>query len=279
MLIKFEEEEEISYPYKPITITYKKNQYLIVPDFFKKISKVTFEGKEYSPSIVPEWLPFSIILLNDRNTSDYEKYLKVMTQKTRLKIGSFKKKIRNYIMVYHKIIPECPYSPRFYMYSFDIRIKDLNADFRDIVIKDRLNKIFGIYYYHEVIEDRYRFHFIPISLIISIIEGGNLKVISLPFKREPILKIGKNLVSEGKIFNNNLRMKVPVDINLMIEGKLGDEEVVSYKSSLEKYNYYEIVSVNVRNEEFIFKKGLQDKFSSMTGNKKLYDNYLKLLNF
>ena len=39
MFIQFEEEEIISYPYKPITITYQKRSYLIVPDFFKKISK------------------------------------------------------------------------------------------------------------------------------------------------------------------------------------------------------------------------------------------------
>ena len=40
MFIHFDEEDPISYPYKPLSITYQKRSYLIVPDFFKKISTI-----------------------------------------------------------------------------------------------------------------------------------------------------------------------------------------------------------------------------------------------
>ena len=271
MFIHFDEEDPISYPYKPITINYQKKGYLIVPDFFKKILKVTIKGSIFEPIIVPQWLPFSIFLLEEDMTGTYNKFLKLLTKKTKLKVGSYKQKIRNCMITYHKIIPECTNSPRYYMYSFDILINKLKTELSEIVIKDKFNKLFGIYYYHEKIDNNYRFHFMPISLLLGIITGSNSQIISLPFKKEKINKIGKNNVINGEIFNHNLKMHLPVDINLQIEGKLEKKENVTYKDKTERYQYYLLEDY----ENFIFKNGKQKSFSSMNGNQTVYNNYLK----
>ncbi len=176
------------------------------------------------------------------------------------------------MITYHKIIPNCSNSPRFYLYSFDIKILRLEKEFNDIVIKDKFNKIFGVYYYHEKIGDFYRFHFIPISLIIGIISGSNKMIISLPFERQEIKKIGKNNVNNGDIFNYNLKMNLPVDINLLIEGNINNKENVTYKNKSVRYQYYILDEIN----NFIFKKGKHDKFSSMDGNNEIYQDYLKI---
>ena len=273
MFIHFNQEEPISYPYKPITITYQKRSYIIVPDFFKKISKVTTSGSDYEPLIVPQWLPFSIFQLKEEISGEYDKFLTLITKNTKLKIGNYKKKIKNCMITYHKIIPDCINSPRFYLYSFDVKISQLEKSFNEIVIKDKFNKIFGVYYYHEKIGNFYRFHFMPISLIIGIIAGSNDKIISLPFERQPIKKIGKNNVNNGDIFNYNLKMNLPVDINLLIEGNINNKETVTYKDKSARYQYYLLDEY----DRFVFKKGKQDKFSSMDGNKETYLDYLKII--
>jgi len=272
MFIHFEEEDPISYPYEPITLNYKKQAYLIVPDFFKKISKVTIEGSIFEPLIVPQWLPFTIFSLGKDMVGTYNKFLTLITKNTKLKIGSYKKKIKNCMITYHKIIPDCSNSPRFYLYSFDVNCKLLRNDFTNIIIKDKFNKLFGIYYYHEKINEFYRFHFMPISLIIGIISGNNDKIISLPFERQKIIKLGKNNVVNGDVFNYNLKMNLPVDINLLIEGNIDDKENVVYKDKSVKYQYYLLEEY----ENYIFKKGKQDKFSSMDGNTDIYQDYIKI---
>ena len=187
---------------------------------------------------------------------EYDKFLTLITKNTKLKIGKYKKKIKNCMITYHKIIPDCLNSPRFYLYSFDVKISKLNNDFNEIIIKDKFEKLFGIYYYHEKIGDFYRFHFAPISLIIGIISGSNDKIISLPFERQKIIKIGKNNVNNGDIFNYNLKMNLPVDINLLIEGKINNSETVIYKDKCVKYQYYLLSEY----DKFIFKKENKKNF-------------------
>ena len=272
MIIEFEKNEIISYPYKPVFINYKKHKYMIVPDFFKKISKIIILEKEYIPTIVPEWLPFSIFLLDDNYKHTYDKFLKILTQNTKLHIGDYENKIKNCMITYHKIIPDCKNSPRFYLYTFDVPIKVLE-EFKEIMIKDKNNKLFGVYYYHEKIEDVYRFHFLPISLILSILAGGNKDVISLPFEKKKVEKIGKNIVTNKEVFNANLKMNLPVDINMMIEGKLTESEKVKYSDIETRYNYYKISNY----KEFVFKKGKQYNFSSEDGNNDTFRTYLKCL--
>lgn len=275
MEITFNDESILSYPFQPVIIEIDKISYLIVPDFFKKISHVTFDDIDYIPSIVPEWLPFSIVTLNKGNYKSFKKFLKIITTKTNVYVGNKRKGINNSILTnYHKVNPKCPGSPRYFTYSF--QFNDIsNITERLNVIKDNQNKLFGIYYYHEKIsEGNFKFHFIPISLFINIIEGGNTKVISLPFKNKKVYKIGKNKIVMDAIYNNNMRVDIPVDISLLIDGKLENNEIIKYNDCVERVKYYHLDKF----EKYSFNKGEIEGFiSSMDGNKNLYQEYCKLI--
>ena len=78
-------------------------------------------------------------------------FLTLITKIQNSKLENAKKKLPSMI-TYLKIIPDCLNSPRFYLYSFDVKISKLNNDFNEIIIKDKFEKLFGIYYYHEKIE-------------------------------------------------------------------------------------------------------------------------------
>lgn len=274
MFIHFKNENILSYKYEPIIISVQKNIYIIVPDFFREISHITFDGNEYKPSIVPEWLPVSIFKIDKTDRHVYDKFLKITTSNTKIVIDDYEEKISTEMNIYHKIIPQCRNSPRFLTFSFDIQKEIINDSFTKTMLKDNSNKLFGVYYYHEDLGKFYRFHYIPVCMIVNIITGGNKDVISLNFEKKKILKIGKCNIINSKMFNYNYKLNIFVDTNILLEGKLDDSEKVKYKGRKKNVNlpYYKITDYN----EFTFKKGKQKYFSSQDGNDKLFQNYQKL---
>ena len=276
MFIKFKDASMISYSYEPTVISIQKEKYLIVPDFFREISCLIIDDKEYLPSIIPEWLPFTICKIKDNEYPVYDKFLKIITINTSIIIGKYSQKVSNEMYTYHKIIPKCRNSPRFLLFSFDVKKDKIDNSFEKSMLKDSNNKLYGVYYYHEEFKDFYRFHYLPVTILVNIIEGRNSDVISLPFEKgKNISKIGKNNITKNNMFNSNYKLHIPIDINLMIEGQIDNSETVKYKGSKRKVklNYYKINNYN----EFIFKKGKHDGFSSQDGNEKIFNNYLEII--
>lgn len=274
MLINYKD-DVFSYPFSPTVICYNKKNYLMVPDFFKSISSITVDDLEYIPSIVPEWLPFSMVEIDIKKHSNltvFNKFLKVKISKTTLYLGRKKYKMGcNTFINFHKVNPLCNGSPRFYTYSYEI---DNIKENENICLKDNKGKLFAIYYYHEKINDKYRIHFIPISLFLNILDGGNTKVISLPFKNEIVEKVGKINISMDEMYNYNLRLNLPVDINLMIDGKLEKQEIIKYKNSEERVDYYHLKKY----DKYVFsKESIDGLISSMEGNKPIYDKYISII--
>lgn len=274
MFIHFKNENILSYKYEPIIISVQKDNYIIVPDFFREISQITFDGNEYKPSIVPEWLPVSIFKINKTDRHVYDKFLKITTSNTKIVIDDYEEKISTEMNIYHKIIPQCRNSPRFLTFSFDIQKDMINNDFTKTMLKDNSNKLFGVYYYHEDFEKCYRLHYIPINMIVNIITGSNKDVISLNFEKKIVKKIGKCNINNNKMFNYNYKLNIFVDTNLLIEGRLDNSEKVKYKSRKKNVNlpYYKITDFN----NFTFKKGKQTYFSSQDGNNEIFQDYQKL---
>ena len=142
MFIKFKHGSIISYSYEPIIISIQKEKYLIVPDFFRKISHLIIDDKEYLPSIIPEWLPFTICKIKDSKYHVYDKFLKIITINTSIIIDKYVQKVSNEMYTYHKIIPNCRNSPRFLLFSIDIKKEKINNSFEKSMLKDSNNKLY-----------------------------------------------------------------------------------------------------------------------------------------
>lgn len=234
----------------PNFIKYNDKKYMIIPDYYQKIDHVIYNEIKFIPEIIPDWIPFSIFKLDgiDIDVNYYDKFSIIPGKEFTIKNNNNRIINKNYMLTYHKIIPKCLNSPRIMNYSFNINFnKNDFGNLKNSVLTSK-NKLFGLYYYNE----EKIIHYFPISIILNIINGANKKVISLNFTSNKVKKIGKTKIKDNKIYNYYLKMNIPVDLNLMIEGNDEKKEIVEYNNKIKmETEYYQVTQY----KGFVFRKG------------------------
>ena len=210
----------------------------------------------------PDWLPISIFKIENSDIPKdevvYENFRTTVDKKLELRFKKNLVKVKKITCNFEKICDNCLNCPRFLLFNLKVKNKKKYYS-EDFTLTYEDNKLLGILYNLDVENRDLYVNFIPTYLIKRVFQKEKNFIISLPFDNSKnILKIGKNKIENGLIFNNSLRMNLPVDVNLLIEGEYNLEEEVSYKKESQKINYYQINKIE---DIYLIKDFLDDKLT------------------
>ncbi len=233
---------------KGTIVKINKENYIIVVDYFQRLIQVEFNQKKYLPFKSPDWLPITIFKITNSDIPKeevvYESFRTTLDKNIKLRFKNDLVKAKKITCGFQKICENCLNCPRFLLFKIKIKKKKKYiSDNFSLTYQD--NKLSGIPYNIDGYNKYLEVNFIPIYLIKKVLQKENNFIISLPFdnSKRPI-KIGKNKIDNGFIFNTSLKMNLPVDVNLLIEGEFDNEEIVSYSKDTNKLKYYQIDRIN-----------------------------------
>lgn len=247
---------------KGTVIKINKENYIIVVDYFQRIKQIKFNEKVYLPYKSPDWLPISVFKIDNSDIPKdevvYENFRTTVDKNLKLRFEKDLLKVKKITCTFEKICDNCLNCPRFLLFNLKIKNKRKyhSGNFR-LTYED--NKLLGIPYSLDVENRDLYVNFIPTYLIRKVFQKEKNFIISLPFDNSKrIIKVGKNKIENGLIFNNSLRMNLPVDVNLLIEGEYNLEEEVTYQRESQKIKYYQIDKID---DVYLIKDFIEDKLT------------------
>ena len=194
VLVQFQNKEKDKewYSFDLETINYMNKKYLIIPDYYNKVSKIMFNDfKEIkitkSNSINPLWTPFTLFIIDSVDKND-----------------KFCYDISNYNINYDILVE----NKNEIIYKIPMIEKKISRESPEIFLKNKENIITAIL----MNIDETKMFYIPIYLVIKAIEKKSLGI--------HIKEFNSNFIT-----HKEMGIKIPNNLHDMIECDISDNEI------------------------------------------------------